>query len=477
MAFLSGSASGGRQASRPSIPVRSTVVTLQSGQRAIERSCPQKPKIDARSTGIGARSAPTKAASRSVRLGWKLPPRLPESRGDSLYVSASGSDAWRCVRTRSCRTLEKAFRLACPGTTIYLRGGTYAGEIWLTSRYFGSTDPVTITNYPGERAVLTGDPTPAFYGKPALVMLGVDGVRVRGLEIANPNGHGIIVRDSSHVDLARLYLHDNAIQGVLVEGQTNQLAAQTYSSDVQIWNSIFTNNGGRYPGDETFADKGDHAIYYGAGPDAPDGMQHGTIGGTIANNLIYDQSTGRGIQLGQSAVGTIVTNNTIYRTDSPNQYAGQPIIVWNKGSSDFPSRDVVIVNNLLTYGSGEAVYGSCGVDMETNFVDHNLSYGNARGDFLATAGSCQLFTLGTRNITGQAPLYVDARKGDFHLQRGSPALRTANPAYAPPIDLDGRPRSAAPAIGALGVLLTPGTLRGMRVRTEGFARAIGGASW
>ncbi|MEA3396262.1 MAG: Ig-like domain-containing protein, partial [Chloroflexota bacterium] len=47
-----------------------------------------------------------------------------------------------------------------------------------------------------------------------------------------------------------------------------------------------------------------------------------------------------------------------------------------------------------------------------------------------------------------APLFMDAANGDYHLQGNSPAIDAGTPAGAPPADLDGTPRDAAPDMGA-----------------------------
>jgi hypothetical protein len=69
-------------------------------------------------------------------------------------------------------------------------------------------------------------------------------------------------------------------------------------------------------------------------------------------------------------MGTIVTNNTIYGTSSSNVYAGQAIEIWNAGASTFPTRDLVVANNLLVMTTGQDVSGSCSIPMPTNVVDY-----------------------------------------------------------------------------------------------------------
>ena len=123
---------------------------------------------------------------------------------------------------------------------------------------------------------------------------------------------------------------NNGCEGIFVGGFTGSGVPRTYSTNVQIWNSTFSNNGGYFTGNESFAAKGDHSIYLGGG--ALDGTQHGIVGGVIANNVIYRQDTGYGIQLGMSAKNIIVTNNTIDSTSNAccNDSAGNAIELYNE---------------------------------------------------------------------------------------------------------------------------------------------------
>jgi len=220
-------------------------------------------------------------------------------------------------------SLEKAFAAVSAGTTIDLRGGTYPGEVVLQNRSFSSSDPVTIQSYPGETATFTGDPSRECYA--ALYLGNVTGVRLRSLQLSASFGNGYKLDDVAHVEIDKNRVVNNGCQGIYVGGVTVSGWSSTYSSDVQIWNSTFSNNGGYFTGNESFAAKGDHSIYLGGG--ALDGTQHGIVGGVIANNVIYGQDTGYGIQLGMSAKNIIVTNNTIDSTSNTccNDSAGNAI--------------------------------------------------------------------------------------------------------------------------------------------------------
>jgi hypothetical protein len=68
-------------------------------------------------------------------------------------------------------------------------------------------------------------------------------------------------------------------------------------------------------------------------------------------------------------------------------------------------------------------------------------------DYLGSYGRVACFTPG-QNLATMNPLYVNRSGGDYHLQAGSPARNAGDPAYTPPLDADGNPRSG-PHLGAL----------------------------
>ena len=374
-------------------------------------------------------------------LGSKLPTRLPQSSGSTLYVAPTGSDSNSCSISLPCLSIARALSLASSGTMIYVRGGTYKGMQEIRDRQFSSSNPVTIRNYPSEAPVFSGDSSSSAYGYPAIFIFNVKAVRLSGVTVSNANGNGVKVENSSDVELESLDVHGNGVQGVLVDGIAYG-STQPYSQNIQLWNSVFHDNGGKFPGNETYAIKGDHAVYWGGAPNTPDGTQHGAIGGVIANNLIYDQPTGRGIQLGQSAWGTIVVNNTINHAYSSSPYAANGIEIWNDGSDNYASRNLVVENNIVANCLQLAAGGSASVDMPSNLVDYNLGWNNAAGGFVGTDSGFVLFTNGLHNIHGD-PLFANAATHDFRLAAGSAAAGKGDPDYTPPNDIQGVTRSGA----------------------------------
>ena len=72
-----------------------------------------------------------------------------------LYVSPSGDDAHPGTRQEPFRTVQRALDQAQPGTTVYLREGVY--HEWIAFPRSGAAgQPISLSGYPGETAILDG---------------------------------------------------------------------------------------------------------------------------------------------------------------------------------------------------------------------------------------------------------------------------------------------------------------------------------
>jgi len=129
----------------------------------------------------------------------------------ALYLAPDGNDANACTLTAPCLTLPRAYDLATPGTTIYLRSGVYysRNEWQLSGR-----NTITITAYPAdivlgyERPII--DATYAGLGEFDYViqLSSSQTVTVSHLEVRKCSGRGISSAGSSrNVTVYRHYVH------------------------------------------------------------------------------------------------------------------------------------------------------------------------------------------------------------------------------------------------------------------------------
>ncbi|MBY8852104.1 DUF1565 domain-containing protein, partial [Saccharothrix sp. MB29] len=98
-------------------------------------------------------------------LGLGLLPAVPAAHAEAattLVVSPTGDDAGPGTVERPLRTIQRAVDLAVPGTSILVRGGTYAVTTNIRIRTSGTAgNPIRLANYPGERVVVDGENLPA----------------------------------------------------------------------------------------------------------------------------------------------------------------------------------------------------------------------------------------------------------------------------------------------------------------------------
>jgi hypothetical protein len=353
-------------------------------------------------------------------LGAALPALLPPSSGTTYYVSTSGSDSNPGTPTAPWRTIQKALDTLRAGETALVRAGTY-GQI-VMQRAGTASAPITVRNYPGERPVIH----PSGSGSmdyPVRITAGAAYFRLQGFLIENaPLDTTVNVYVSDGGQSQPAAAHDIEVSGNEIRNGmgTGLLVAPNTERVHIIGNSVHNNGLGTAHQHQGLYIQGQHAV--------------------VANNLVYDQPNGFGIQVRgsnteTSAGGVLVVENTTVG----NELAG--IVVENTAGN------TKVVNNISAFNGTSGIFGyyCCGSILPGNVAYNNLLYGNGSG---ATAGS-NVVDFSGGNVAAD-PRFRDRSAHDFHLLSGSGAIDRALAAYSARDDYDGavRPGGAGPDIGA-----------------------------
>ncbi|MEU7979866.1 right-handed parallel beta-helix repeat-containing protein [Micromonospora sp. NPDC049081] len=158
------------------------------------------------------------------------PPSTPPPGTVVLVVATDGDDANPGTLARPLRTIQRAHDLAEPGTTIAVRGGTYAPTSTIKILKDGTSyQPITLTNYQGEKVVIDGENmpyTPGAVGSSipradrGALHVEADWWRFVGLEIVH-GPYGIFGVDTNYGRYERLVTRDNYESGLHLQGASS----------------------------------------------------------------------------------------------------------------------------------------------------------------------------------------------------------------------------------------------------------------
>jgi pectate lyase-like protein/carbohydrate binding protein with CBM35 domain/uncharacterized protein DUF1565 len=147
-----------------------------------------------------------------------------------LYVAPGGNDANPGTLAQPLRTLQRAVDLAQPGTTIFLRGGTYAPSTNVRIMKDGTAaNPYTIMPHNGEKVILDGEslphtPAPVDGSIPNLergvLHIEADFWRVVNIEIIH-GPYAIFCRDCNNNIFDRLITRDNYESGLHIQAASS----------------------------------------------------------------------------------------------------------------------------------------------------------------------------------------------------------------------------------------------------------------
>jgi len=332
------------------------------------------------------------------------------------YVSPAGSDANSGAEAAPWRTAQHAFDSVRPGETVCFRAGTYpmatGGRYSQTLNASGTaTERITVTNYPGEVAILHGSTRVngayvTFLGTPSnapeLVFEGPDGPGTRLGLIDVMNTHDVTF---DHVEIRKADYH----AGLYQYNGYNIKVLGAYVHDNGIAGSNL-----------------DHGIYW----DETKGR------GNLIANCVIEENAAQGIALYAGASTSEPSQVTIVdNTIVDNGHYGIAV---------YGTRNI-IVNNILA--NNGAVFHSPQLAIEHG-TDHIV---NSNILWSPTTSQRGIYSPSGQQVTHSIirdPLFVDSAAHNYHLRGGSPAIAVGNPRYGRSADRDGLPRGSAPEIGA-----------------------------
>jgi len=360
----------------------------------------------------------------SVRL---LPPPLPQSQGQTFYVSTTGSDANPGTDDLPWKTIQHAADTLQPGQIALVHGGTYVEDVTVT-RNGTASDPITISNYPDEHPVVES-PKPA--GR--LVGAAEDAYPFELVSASYVRLHGLVIQGAIGPSTANVYFaadtHDIELSGNEIQRSADQgVYGERTTSDLQILGNSIHDNG-------PSSIHQSHGIYLEGAAQL------------IANNVIYDNHYGYGIQIYPSADSVLIVHNTLVGNGNTESSSGGIVL---GGNSETTVNNTRVVNNIVAFNASSGIrsfFPDWVLAPKGNEAYSNVGFGDPDGDFSSWEGGGIDYSYG--NVVAD-PRLADRFGGDFHLEEDSPAIDHAVTPYAPENDFDGtlRPCGPMPDIGA-----------------------------
>lgn len=345
--------------------------------------------------------------------------RAPIPANYNYYVATTGSDANPGTVTSPFQTIDRAARIALPGTTIHVAPGVYPGGFKTSMSGTESQRVRYVSSVKrGARLVppMSSDTKSGWDNRGSYVdIIGfeVDGSAAR-------NGvkwtHGIY-SGGSFTAIKENYVHHIAGHVRCSGAGGAGIGIDSYYHGIR--SDVIGN---------TVHDIGP------AGCRFVQGISISTSGSAM-NNIVYNIG-GAGIQMWHDARNVIVTNNTITGS-TIGILVGGGDFYHTKGPNDHTS-----VHNNIIYDNKHGIWeqGDTGIN---NTYRNNLVFQNTVADWQLRNGLQHTGTI------AQAPQFVQYdRNGDrdFRLRSSSPAIGAGTVEHASPNDAAGRLRSPASGI-------------------------------
>ena len=335
----------------------------------------------------------------------------------TYWISPKGHSSGTGSETNPFASAEAALRNAGGGHTFIFQPGDYVGgQITLLPEVAGTAqEPTVLKSQYKHKAVLHGSTFHNIYVKAGCSWVIIDGFESSGAKYTG------IKSGADYTVIRNCRIHNNALHGIEAH---------------DVYGTVIENNVVEYNGAHLHFS---HGIYADG-----DGL-------TIRNNIIRFNS-GWGLHLYPEIANSKIESNLIHGnsrwgiglysrlTAGSNTIVNNTIVLNGSGIAVNNAHHELIANNIIVDNTAwvfeitEPIQCLAG-DFSSSTIDYNLCYPPFEG-------------LGPNGISAE-PLFLDAAKGTFYLNEGSPAIGMGSIEYAPKQDFFNRPllEEIAPDLG------------------------------
>jgi hypothetical protein len=408
-----------------------------------------------------------------------------------FYVAKNGNDANPGTKSQPWLTIRKAANTLRSGQKAYVKEGIYNERI--TVKNSGTSGKYIIFSaYPNHQVIIDGTGiapnSNVPFGGGLFTINHQNYIIVKGFKIRNSTALGIYSGSTNHTIIKNNCIYNTHSAGIAAYNCTdltiagNEIVLATKlarnenvlqcltvinSAAFEVKNNVIHHDG--FPKSSDYS--GGEGLQVGQGSnngkiyqnivhdigkvglylDAWDAATHNI---EVYNNQVY-RCTEMGLACGAEKGGSLenikIYNNLIYNNDSRGIAVGS----WGVTGYSHVFNNIYIYNNTIynnqylgnKWGYGIHVAAPEGKNI---YIRNNICYKNWVDTVTIEADGRPTNPVIENNLEGNDPLFVAPGSGNFHLQRGSPAIDAANSNSAPSVDFDGtaRPKGNGYDIGA-----------------------------